>query len=49
MAQEHQAVSASLVATVMNYATSLGLGLGALVETNSNRNGTDLLRGYGGA
>lgn len=33
----------------MNYAISLGLGFGAIVETDLNRNGTDLLRGYRGA
>lgn len=33
----------------MNYAISLGLGLGAIVETNLNKNETDLLRGYRGA
>lgn len=33
----------------MNYAISLGLGFGAIVETNLNKNGTDLLRGYRGA
>ncbi|KAF4207515.1 hypothetical protein CNMCM8927_002920 [Aspergillus lentulus] len=49
MPQEHQGVSASLVATIMNYAISLGLGFGAIVETDFNKNGTDLLRGYRGA
>lgn len=33
----------------MNYAISLGLGFGAIVETDLNKNGTDLLRGYRGA
>ncbi|KAL4885428.1 major facilitator superfamily domain-containing protein [Aspergillus karnatakaensis] len=49
MPQEHQGVSASLVATIMNYAISLGLGFGAIVETHLNKNGSDLLRGYRGA
>lgn len=33
----------------MNYAISLGLGFGAIVEIDLNKNGTDLLRGYRGA
>ncbi|KAL4948791.1 major facilitator superfamily domain-containing protein [Aspergillus filifer] len=49
MSSEHQGVSASLVATIMNYSISLGLGFGAIVETNLNKGGADLLRGYRGA
>ncbi|GFF56619.1 drug resistance protein YOR378W [Aspergillus udagawae] len=47
--QDHQGVSASLVVTIINYAVFLGLRFGAIVETNLNKNGTDLLRGYRGA
>ncbi|KAL4963781.1 MFS transporter [Aspergillus stella-maris] len=49
MSSEHQGVSASLVATIMNYSISLGLGFGAIVETSLNKGGTDLVRGYRGA
>ena len=49
MPREHQGVSASLVATIVNYSISLGLGLGGTVEVHFNDGGKDILRGYRGA
>ena len=44
-----QGVAASLVATVVNYSISIGLGIAGTVEVNVNRHGHDELRGYRGA
>lgn len=49
MHHRHQGIAASLVATVVNYSISLGLGFAGTIETNVNDNGHDLLRGYHGA
>ncbi|KAK5155286.1 hypothetical protein LTS14_006241 [Recurvomyces mirabilis] len=49
MPQKHQGLAASLVNTFVNYAISIGLGLGGTVETQVNRAGSDILRGYRGA
>jgi hypothetical protein len=49
MPREHQGVSASLIATIVNYSISLGLGLGVTVEVHVNDGGKDILRGYRGA
>jgi hypothetical protein len=49
MPREHQGVSASLVATIVNYSISLGLGLRGTVEVHVNNGGKGLLRGYRGA
>lgn len=50
--REHQGIAASLVSTVVNYSTSLGLGLAGTVEVHVNNGGktqADLLKGYRGA
>lgn len=47
--KNQQGVAASLVATVVNYSISIGLGIAGTVEVHVNREGTDLLRGYRGA
>ncbi len=47
--KEHQGIAASLVATAVNYSTSIGLGIAGTVEVHVNHGGTDLLRGYRGA
>lgn len=44
-----QGVAASLVATVLNYSISIGLGIAGTVEVHVSRGGTDILRGYHGA
>lgn len=47
--REHQGIAASLVSTVVNYSTSLGVGLAGTVDVHTNRGGTtraDLYRGY---
>lgn len=44
-----QGVAASLVATVLNYSISIGLGIAGTVEVHVNRGGADTLRGYHGA
>jgi len=49
MPREHQGVAASLVNTLVNYSISIGLGLAGTVETQVNRGGKDVLRGYRGA
>ncbi|CAN8097597.1 unnamed protein product [Discula destructiva] len=49
---EHQGIAASLVATVVNYAISLGVGFAGTVEVHVDNGGQteqDLLRGYRGA
>lgn len=50
--KEHQGIAASLVATVVNYSISLGVGFAGTVEVHVNNHGktkADLLRGYKGA
>lgn len=49
MPREHQGVAASLVNTLVNYSISIGLGLAGTVESQVNRGGKDVLRGYRGA
>ena len=49
MPREHQGLAASLVTTTVNYSISLGLGFAGTVESNVNRGGSDVLRGYRGA
>ncbi|KAL1853199.1 multidrug-resistance type transporter aminotriazole resistance [Diaporthe australafricana] len=47
--KEHQGIAASLVATVVNYSISLGVGFGGTVEVYTNNSGktkADLLKGY---
>ena len=46
MPEGQQGAAASIVNTVVNYSISLGLGLAGTLEKNTNRNGTDILRGY---
>lgn len=50
--KEHQGIAASLVATVVNYSISLGVGFAGTVEVHVNNGGktqADLLKGYKGA
>lgn len=50
--REHQGIAASLVATVVNYSISLGVGFAGTVEVHVNNGGTtreDVLKGYHGA
>lgn len=49
MPRKHQGLAASLVNTFVNYSISIGLGIGATVETNVNKGGRDLLAGFRGA
>lgn len=52
VSKEHQGIAASLVATIVNYSISLGLGFAGTVEVHLNRGGRtpqDILRGYRGA
>lgn len=44
-----QGVAASLVATVVNYSISIGLGIAGTVESQVSEGGKDVLRGYRGA
>ncbi|KAI9815765.1 MAG: Low affinity NH4+ transporter [Pycnora praestabilis] len=46
MPRGSQGVAASLVATVVNYSISLGLGFAGTIQTRLNHQGTDLLRGF---
>ncbi|CCF56689.1 hypothetical protein KAFR_0B03930 [Kazachstania africana CBS 2517] len=43
---EYQGMAGSLVNTIVNYSTSLCLGMGTTAEIQVNKNGTDLLKGY---
>jgi MFS family permease len=43
---EHQGVAMSLVNTVVNYSISVGLGLAGTVQSNVDRDGTNLLAGF---
>lgn len=50
--KEHQGMGAALIATVVNYSISLGLGFAGTIEVHVNRGGTtpaDILLGYRGA
>lgn len=50
--KEHQGIAASLVATVVNYSISLGVGFAGTVEVHVNNGGktqADQLKGYKGA
>jgi MFS family permease len=52
VSKEHQGIAASLVATVVNYGISIGLGFGGTVEIHTSNGGNtlaDLLSGYRGA
>ncbi|KAK8023345.1 hypothetical protein PG991_006584 [Apiospora marii] len=52
VAKEHQGMGAALVATVVNYSISLGLGFAGTIEVNVNNGGrtpADVLLGYRGA
>jgi MFS family permease len=52
VAKEHQGMGAALVATVVNYSISLGLGFAGTIEVNVNNGGTtpaNVLLGYRGA
>ena len=49
MPPEHQGIAASLVATMVNYSISCGLGLAASVEEHVSNHGEDVLAGYRGA
>ncbi|KAK9478908.1 major facilitator superfamily-domain-containing protein [Lipomyces japonicus] len=46
MSREHQGIAASLINTVVNYSVSIGLGIAGTVETNINKSGTEILKGY---
>ncbi|KAL7819787.1 MFS general substrate transporter [Trichoderma gracile] len=46
MPREHQGLAASLIATTINYSISVSLGFAGTIETQLNRHGKDLLRGY---
>ena len=46
---EEQGVAGSFTGTVVLYAISLGLGIGATVEAHVNRHGADIVLGYRGA
>ncbi|KAL8705317.1 MAG: hypothetical protein Q9201_001563 [Fulgogasparrea decipioides] len=46
MPREHQGLAASLVSTVVNYSISIGLGLAGTVESNVEKGGLDMLKGY---
>lgn len=49
MPREQQGLSASLVATIVNYSISLALGFAGTVEVHVNDGGKNLLKGYRGA
>lgn len=49
MPREHQGLAASLVNTFVNYSISIGLGLAGTVNSQVNKGGHDVLRGYRGA
>ncbi|EPY53891.1 membrane transporter [Schizosaccharomyces cryophilus OY26] len=46
VSKENQGIAASLVSTVVNYSTSIGLGIAGTVESHLNHEGKDVLRGY---
>lgn len=39
-------MAASIVATVVNYSISIGLGIAGTIESQINRDGTQVLLGY---
>ncbi|CCD27231.1 Atr2p NDAI_0K00400 [Naumovozyma dairenensis CBS 421] len=43
---QYQGMAVSLVNTIVNYSTSLCLGMGTTVERQINKSGDDLLKGY---
>lgn len=43
---QYQGMAGSLVNTIINYSTSLCLGMATTVETQINKSGQDLLKGY---
>ena len=49
VSKEHQGIAASLVATVVNYSISIGLGIAGTIEAHVSDEGRDLLKGYRGA
>ncbi|KAL9087042.1 MAG: hypothetical protein Q9165_006870 [Trypethelium subeluteriae] len=52
VSKKHQGIAASLVATIVNYSISLGLGFAGTVEVQVNNGGlnnADILKGYRGA
>jgi len=44
--REHQGIAASLVNTIVNYSISIGLGIAGTLESRTDRDGRDALRGY---
>lgn len=44
--REHQGVAGSLIGTLLSYGLSTGLGFAGTIETQTNRGGTNVLRGY---
>ncbi|KAL8979183.1 MAG: hypothetical protein Q9177_006208 [Variospora cf. flavescens] len=44
--REHQGLAASLVSTVVNYSISLGLGFAGTVESNVDKDRSDMLKGF---
>lgn len=49
VAKTQQGVAGSLIGTLLTYGISTGVGFGGTVEIYTNRQGTDLIRGYRGA
>ena len=49
MPPRKQGAAASLVTTVQNYSIAIGLGVAGTVESNVNKGGMEVLRGYRGA
>ena len=47
--RRHQGAAGSLIGTLLTYGLSTGLGFAGTVEVYTNRDGTDMLRGYRGA
>ncbi|KAH8797928.1 major facilitator superfamily domain-containing protein [Xylogone sp. PMI_703] len=46
MHHEHQGTAASLVTTVINCSISVGLGMAGTIESQVDKNGTKILKGY---
>ena len=44
--KEHQGIAASLIATVVNYSISIGLGIAGTVESRVNYDGQQVEAGY---
>ncbi|KAI5197996.1 hypothetical protein E4T39_07022 [Aureobasidium subglaciale] len=49
MPREQQGMAASVVNTVVNYSISISLGIAGTVDSNINRGGSDIMKGYHGA